>query len=256
MTAVETAPSAHPKPGTWLPRRVTTDMQAESLLQRASRLHVAWEPAPKPGDLRPHPVLHALRMAPLATTIDLDLVSRLIRERRRERRKGDEEAIEASLRALSQDGYKALIGDLFRREGYEVLAAEGPDEDVIDLEIAARGKHWLVNTQLRHVDMVEVPPLMEMAKVVRQNNADGAFVFTDGQFQRRLESFAQANGLVLIDGDLMVNIVIEMALEDARKENLSVKLERSLNPNFGREIRRAILVPTPTSSPGIPRPSS
>jgi 3-hydroxybutyryl-CoA dehydrogenase len=41
----------------------------------------------------------------------------------------------AAVRELAWDGYFALVGDIFRHEGYEVFGGEGPDGDVIDMEV-------------------------------------------------------------------------------------------------------------------------
>ena len=86
----------------------------------------------------------------------------------------------AAVRDLSWEGYRSLIADIFRRDGYEVFDGEGPDSDVIDMEVVRGAARLIVNCQLRGVSPIGVEPLAEMAQVVLRNGADGVFIISDG----------------------------------------------------------------------------
>lgn len=185
--------------------------------------------------------LAALRSDIREVSVDTELVRRLLIKMRRERRQGDEDAIVAMLAGLHPAGFRDLIGEMFRREGYEVNAGEGPDADVIDLEVRKHDERWLVNCQLRSVGTVDLAALVEMARVIRQNNAEGAFIISDGEFGHDCRAFARTNGMVLIDRELLLNMVIELTLEDLRKENVGLRLSKLMHPERGHELRHALL---------------
>ena len=213
------------------------------------------EPRPAPAVLDPwmaalqHPVeshqvaaqLAALRSDVREVAVDNELIQHLLAQRRRDRRAGDEEAIVQMLAGLNPAGFRDLIADLFRRESYEVNAGQGPDADVIDLVVTKHGEDWLVNCQLRSVGSVDLAALIEMSKVIKHNNADGAFIISDGEFGHDCRAFARTNGMILIDRELLLNMVVEFTLEDLRKENVGLKLSKLMHPERGHELRHALL---------------
>jgi hypothetical protein len=204
-----------------------TDTWEEALHRKA--------PAP------PSPTLLALRTLAVEAPLDTDLILKILGQKQKDRRPGDEDVIVESLTHLATPAYKALIADLFRREGYDVLAGEGPDADVIDLEATKDRRRYLINCQLRGVADIDLAPLMEMAKVVKTNNANGAFVIADGDFRAEGHAFAWSHGLILVDRALLLNMVIELTLEDLRKESIASKLTHGLHPERGHELRHALL---------------
>jgi Restriction endonuclease len=188
------------------------------------------------------PALMALREAALTTPAS-ERVTKLIERRRRDLRVGDEDMIAKSVESLTAVGYRDMIGDLFRGEGYAVLACDGPDADVIDLEVARGHKRWFINCQLRGVALIDMAPVIEMAKVVRQNKAAGAFIIADGAFVPEANTFARENKLVLISGMVLMSMIVELALEDARGAPLGGRMARRLHPWRGHEVRHAALTP-------------
>ncbi len=185
--------------------------------------------------------LAALRSDVREVTVDNELIRRLLIRLRRDRRQGDEDAIVAMLAGLNPAGFRDLVAELFRREGYEVTTGEGPDADVIDLEGRKHDERWLINCQLRSVGTVDLAALVEMARVIRHNNAEGAFMISDGEFGHDCRAFARTNGMVLIDRELLLNMVVELTLEDLRKENVGLKLSKLMHPDRGHELRHALL---------------
>jgi hypothetical protein len=101
----------------------------------------------------------------------------------------EHDQIVAAVRELAWDGYFALVGDIFRREGYEVFGGEGPDGDVIDMEAVRGVERLLVNCQLRGLDQIGVEPLSEMFLVAQRNEA-GVAIVSDGDFAPEAWAFA------------------------------------------------------------------
>jgi len=235
-----------PEPGTWDARPLPAVILPSPAVSGPS------EDAPDAGDswtsalhrntpVSPSPTLVALRTLAVEAPLDAVRIHRILEQKQKDRRPADEASIAASLTQMTPAAYEALIADLFRREGYEVLAGEGPDADVIDLEVHKSHRRYLVNCQIRGVIDIDLEPLIEMAKVVKANGANGAFVIADGEFRSDAHGYAWSNGVVLIDRPLLHNMVIELTLEDLRKEGLGSKLTRSLHPDRGHELRHAVL---------------
>jgi restriction system protein len=148
------------------------------------------------------------------------------------RRRADDHnhVILESVRGLSWDGYSALIADLFRRNGLQVFAGEGPDQDVIDIEVTLGGaERMLVNYQLRGMTGIDTAPLEEMALVAERNGACGAFLITDGEFSAEARSFAAVRGIVLVDGRGLLELVLELTLAAESQRRFGSRLAKLLN---------------------------
>ena len=135
------------------------------------------------------------------------------------------ERVLGSIRELSWDGYRSLVADIFRRHGHDVYDPEGPDADVIDMEVkhVERGR-LIVNCQLRGMRQISTEPLREMAIVALRNRADGALMVTDGDFTDEARRFAKSHSLILVDGNALFELVRELAMGDERDRRLSARL--------------------------------
>lgn len=134
------------------------------------------------------------------------------------------------VRGLSWDGYRSMVADIFRRHGHQVFDSEGPDSDVIDMELTRDGSgRVIVNCQLRGMSQIPAEPLREMAMVGLRNGADRVLLITDGDFSPEAHRFAADHSLILVDGDALFELVRELALGDERDRRLSSRLARILN---------------------------
>jgi hypothetical protein len=141
----------------------------------------------------------------------------------------EHDEIVAAVRELAWDGYFALVGDIFRREGYEVFGGEGPDGDVIDMEVVRGAERMLVNCQLRGLDPIGVEPLSEMVMVAQRNDAAGLAIVSDSDFSPEAWAFADAEGIVIIDREILTGLVVELTLGNALSTNLRAKARRLLS---------------------------
>lgn len=140
----------------------------------------------------------------------------------------EHDQIVAAVRELAWDGYFALVGDIFRREGYEVFGGEGPDGDVIDMEAVRGAERLLVNCQLRGLDQIGVEPLSEMFLVAQRNQAEVAIV-SDGDFAPEAWTFADEQGIGIIDKEILTGLVLELTLGNALSTNLRKKARRLMS---------------------------
>jgi len=132
------------------------------------------------------------------------------------------------VRDLSWEGYHSLIADIFRRRGHDVFAGEGPDSDVIDMEIAPSKGRVIVNCQLRGMKQINVAPLEEMVLVAERNGATAVMLITDGDFSPEAHSFAEGRSLILVDGEALVELVLELTLGDAKERRIGSRLAKLL----------------------------
>jgi restriction system protein len=139
----------------------------------------------------------------------------------------DAQRVLSSVRELSWDGYRTLVADIFRKHGHDVFDHEGPDADVIDMVVSRDGRgRLIVNCQLRGMSQIPPEPLREMAIVGIRNGADAVLMVTDGDFTDEARRFAAAHSLILVDGDALFELVMELALGDERDRKLSARLAR------------------------------
>jgi Restriction endonuclease len=136
--------------------------------------------------------------------------------------------IVAAVRDLSWEGYFSLVADIFRREGYEVFGGEGPDGDVIDMEVVRGAERMLVNCQLRGMRQIGVEPLVEMAQVLRRNEANGVFIITDGDFAPEAWSLADEQAITLIDREILLGLVLDFTLGTRPERTLKTHVRRLL----------------------------
>ena len=137
--------------------------------------------------------------------------------------------IMAGVRALSFEGYRSLIADIFRADGYEVFSGEGPDGDVIDMEVVRGAERMLVSCQLRGETGIGVEPLVEMAQVALRNGAGGVFIVSDGEFAPEAWALADGRSLLLIDREMLLGLVLDFTLGGERPKSLRAQVQRFLS---------------------------
>ena len=136
-----------------------------------------------------------------------------------------------------------MVADIFRHRGHHVFVGEGPDSDVIDMEVIPRELagfaeiSWgprsrdglgrlIVNCQLRGLRQISTAPLEEMVQVAARNGADGVLLITDGDFSAEAHSYAAGRPLILVDGEALLDLVLELTLGDERDRRLGARLAR------------------------------
>jgi len=141
----------------------------------------------------------------------------------------EDEDVMAGVRALSWEGYRSLIGDIFRADGYEVFSGEGPDGEVIDMEVVRGAERMLVNCQLRGAGEIGVEPLAEMAQVALRNGASGVFIVSDGEFAPEAWALADGQSLLLIDRETLLGLVLDFTIGTGREKTLRAQVRRFLS---------------------------
>lgn len=151
-----------------------------------------------------------------------------IRDRREEDRRQERIAILGAVRAMSWDGYQAMVADIFRREQYLVLAPDPAEAAVIDMDVTKPTERMLVSCRLRGDITVIAEHLGHIFGAVERTRASGAYVLTDGRFDERAAEYARQTGLILIDGDTLIDLVIELTVADETPKTIGGRIKKGL----------------------------
>jgi HJR/Mrr/RecB family endonuclease len=130
------------------------------------------------------------------------LATRLARARRTS---GDLKGLE-HLRSLSLQEFAKLLGEGFRRRGYSVT--ESTDAG-IDFLLQDTGGKYVVCCRQWTLKSVGVKPLRELVSVMRTRRGSGGFFVSAGVYTREAATFAAENGINLLDGPALEEIMLD-----------------------------------------------
>ena len=114
----------------------------------------------------------------------------------------------AVLNEISWDEFEMLIGEHFRRQGFQVsrLGGDGPDGGV-DIVLKNKSETYLVQCKQWKAYKVGVQPVRELFGVMSARGATGGYVVTSGVFTDEAQDFASGLNLELIDGRKLRQII-------------------------------------------------
>ncbi|MEQ8205489.1 MAG: restriction endonuclease [Woeseia sp.] len=105
-----------------------------------------------------------------------------------------------SLDDLNWIEFEELVHELFRREGYNVVATKPGPDGGIDLNLSKDGETATVQCKHWRNKKVGVNIVREQLGVVTANKANRGYLVTSGEFTSEAEAFARQSGIILIDG--------------------------------------------------------
>jgi len=117
-----------------------------------------------------------------------------------------------SVRRLSWQEFERLLGEVYRRQGYEVVQRGGPMADGgADLELRRDGERLLVQAKHWKERMVRLPQVRELWGAVADEHADGAILVTSGNFTNDARRWTDKKNLTLVDGIELGHLVAKMS---------------------------------------------
>jgi restriction system protein len=124
------------------------------------------------------------------------------------RRLLDHQADLQSLRTLSWQQFEQLVGEAYRRQGYDVEETGGGGADGgIDLVLRGHGETILVQCKQWRVLQVGVDKVRELFGVLTSEGATRAIMVTSGNFTNDAKSFKVGKPLTLVDGPALATLV-------------------------------------------------
>lgn len=116
-----------------------------------------------------------------------------------------------SIRKLSWREFEELVGEAYRRKGYNVTEAGGGGADGgVDLVLKRGDEKLLVQCKHWKMDKVGVKVVRELYGVVVAEKVTGGVVISSGTFTQEAIDFAKGKPLELLDGSALQNIITEV----------------------------------------------
>lgn len=125
-----------------------------------------------------------------------------------------------SIAKLHWKDFEYLMGEAYRRDGYEVIENFDAGADGgIDLKL--RNKDELVLVQCKHwkEHKVGVKIVRELYGVIHSEGADRGIVVTSGNYTRDAIEFARGKSVTLINGEGLINLLSQVQKSDNIKTN-------------------------------------
>ena len=129
-------------------------------------------------------------------------------ERRGDKARFDGQTGVESVRRLSWQEFERLLGEFYRRQGYNVRQRGGPVADGgADLELQKGDEKLLVQAKHWKTSVVRLPQVRELWGAVTDEHADGAILVTSGSFTDDARRWTAGKNLTLIDGRELANAI-------------------------------------------------
>lgn len=145
--------------------------------------------------------------------------------------------------------FEVLVGEVFRRLGYQVEETGGGGADGgIDLILRRNGEKFLVQCKQWKAFRVSVEVVREMFGLMTAKGADGGFVVTSGRFTKPAREFAQGRNLSLIDGPALLQWLHQTQAKDIFRQ-------KSARPVPVAQTPPAPAPASPTTSRRVPPPA-
>ena len=139
-----------------------------------------------------------------------------------------------SIRRLSWREFERLLGEAFRRQGYQVIQRGGPVADGgVDLELRKDGETLLVQAKHWKSRVVKLPQLRELWGAVADEHADGGIMVTSGWFTEDARRWISGKNLTLLDGPQVNKLVRDVQRVGRVEESIAVAVEHRICPQCG-----------------------
>ena len=114
----------------------------------------------------------------------------------------------ANIRSLSWQQFETLVGEAYRRQGYEVIHAGGNGPGgAADLVLRKHGKTLLVQGKPWTDRTVGVNVVLEVFGAMTARRAHGAIILTSGRFTQDAQMFARGKSVDLVEGQELAKLI-------------------------------------------------
>lgn len=135
------------------------------------------------------------------------------------------------LRGIPHRNFEVLVAEVFRDLGYRVTQAEQLPGSPCDLELDKNGKFYLVHYGSWKSSRLDVHIVRDLVAEIDASGADGGYIVSSGHYTPDAKRVAEGNGIVLIDGRRLKELI--------RLEDHSVPREPVLGmETFTSAVRR------------------
>jgi restriction system protein len=147
----------------------------------------------------------------------------------------------AVLNEMSWDEFEMLVGEHFRRQGFQVSrqGGNGPDGGV-DLVLKNKSETYFVQCKQWKAYKVGVQPVRELYGVMSSRGAAGGYVVTSGMFTDEALEFIKGLNVELIDGCKLRQIIdnARKPADAAFQQPVAVQAATPSCPKCGAEMKK------------------
>lgn len=115
-----------------------------------------------------------------------------------------------SIRQLSWQEFEDLLGEAYRRRGYRVEKTRFGADGGVDLVLNGEEGRLLVQAKQWRVRKVGVEKVRELLGVATAERANGAVLVTSGNASAAAKEFAERNGIQIVEGEQLVEMIREV----------------------------------------------
>jgi restriction system protein len=120
-----------------------------------------------------------------------------------------------TIRELDWREFEGLIGEAFRKQGYQVTQTGDGADGGIDLILYKEGRKILVQCKHWKKKKVGVKEARELNGIVSAKDANGGILITSGAFTEETLAFAKDSYIELIDGNDLGRLIPHIGLREA-----------------------------------------
>lgn len=124
-----------------------------------------------------------------------------------------------TIRNMSWQDFELLVGEAFRRKGFEVRENGGGGADGgIDLVLNKNGKKSIVQCKRWKTFSIGVPLIRELYGVMTSERASDCIFVSSGNYTAEARLFAEGKPIWLIDGSELLTLISEVQVKPAIKK--------------------------------------
>ncbi|MEQ1600507.1 MAG: restriction endonuclease [Methylophilaceae bacterium] len=144
----------------------------------------------------------------------------------------DEQSGIDSVRSMSWQEFELLVGEAFRRKGYEVKENGGGGADGgIDLVLYKNGKKSIVQCKRWKTFSIGVPLIRELYGVMTAERANDCIFVSSGNYTAEARLFAEDKPIWLIDGSELLDLVSSVQVQPSISKPSTIKEHEASIPS-------------------------
>lgn len=163
----------------------------------------------------------------------------ILKSKRRSKLLDHQSSLE-TIRSMSWQEFELLVGEAFKRKGFEVKENGGGGADGgIDLILNKNGKKSIVQCKRWKTFSIGVPLIRELYGVMTAEQANDCIFVSSGNYTAEARLFAEGKPIWLIDGSELLDLVSSVQVQPHINRSSSIKQSQSANqkcPLCGSEM--------------------
>jgi restriction system protein len=143
----------------------------------------------------------------------------------------DEQSSLESIRSMTWQEFELLVGEAFKRKGFEVKENGGGGADGgIDLVLTKNSKKSIVQCKRWKTFSIGVPLIRELYGVMTSERANDCIFVSSGNYTAEARLFAEDKPIWLIDGSELLDLVSSVQVQPSIGQANIIKQSKSSNP--------------------------